>query len=95
MVVGVLRISLGIEGNRSLKGKRGVIRHVQESIRNKFGASVAEVGDQDVWQSAVIGVVIVGSDKSMVNASLDRILNHVERLNVAVLRDHEMELINY
>ena len=94
MVVGVLRLHLSIEGNRSLKGKRSVIRHVQETIRNKFGASVAEVADQDLWQSAQIGVAIMGSDSRRVNASLDRIINHVERLNVAELLDHEMEIIH-
>jgi uncharacterized protein YlxP (DUF503 family) len=94
MVVGVLRIWLVIEGNHSLKGKRSVIRHVQETIRNRFGATVAEVADQDLWQSAEIGVALVGSDHKRLNASLDRILNHVENLHIAELRDHEMEIIH-
>lgn len=94
MVVGVLRISLFIEGNRSLKGKRSVMRHITESIRNKFGASVAETANQDIWQSAEIGVAMIGSDSRRINASLDRIVNHVENLNVAEIRDHEMEIIH-
>ena len=93
-MVGVLRIYLFIEGIGSLKGKRSVIRHVQETIRHRFGATVAEVADQDLWQSAVIGIALVGSDQKRVNASLDRIINHVENLHVAVVRDHEMEFIH-
>jgi len=95
MVVGVLRIHLLIEGVQSLKGKRSVIRHVQETIRHRFGATVAEVADQNLWQAAQIGIALVGSDQKRVNASLDRILNHVENLNVAQLRDHEMEIIHF
>ena len=94
MVVGVLRIRLFIEGNHSLKGKRSVILHIKESIRNKFGATVAETADQDLWQSAEIGVAMIGSDSRKVNASLDRIVNHVENLNAAEVRDHEMEIIH-
>ena len=95
MVIGVLRIKLSIEGSHSLKGKRRVIKHVQETIRNRFGATVAEVADQDLWQSAQIGVALIGSDQRKINASLDRIVNHVENLHVAELRDHEMELIHF
>lgn len=94
MVIGVLKISLEIEGNRSLKGKRSVLRHIKESVKNHFGASVAEVADHDLWQSAILGIALVGNDSRVINAALDKIINHVERLNVAVLRDHEMEIIH-
>lgn len=93
-MIGVLKISLEIEGNRSLKGKRSVLRQVKESVKNHFGASVAEVADHDLWQSAILGVALVGNDSRVINAALDKIINHVERLNVAVLRDHEMEIIH-
>lgn len=83
-----------IEGVHSLKGKRSIIRRVQETVRHRFGATVAEVGDQNLWQSAEIGIALVGSDHQRVNASLDRIVNHVENLHVAVVRDHEMEIIH-
>lgn len=94
MVVGVLRIRLLIDGNRSLKGKRRVIRPIIEHIRSKFGAAVAEIDDQDVWQSAQLGVALVGNDQKRINASLDKIINHVENLHLAELRDHELEIIH-
>ena len=94
MIVGVLKIRLGIEGNQSLKGKRRVIKQVKETVLNRFGATVAEVGDLDLWQAAELGIVLVGNDKGRLNASLDRILNHVENLHTAVLLAHEMEFIH-
>lgn len=94
MVIGILKISLEIEGNRSLKGKRSVLRHIKESVKNHFGVSVAEVADHDLWQSAILGIALVGNDARVINAALDKVVNHVEHLNVAVLRDHEMEIIH-
>ena len=94
MLVGVLKLRLHIEGNRSLKGKRRVIKQIKESILNKFGATVAEVGEQDKWQTAVLGVGLIGNDERRINASLDRILNHVENMHLAELADHEMEFIH-
>jgi len=94
MVVGVLKIRLNIEGNRSLKGKRRILKQVKESILNRFGATVAEVADHDMWQSAQLGIVLVGNDERRINASLDRILNHVENMHLAVLSAQEMEFIH-
>jgi len=94
MVVGVLRVRLGIEGNRSLKGKRRILKQVKESILTRFGATVAEVGDNDLWQSAELGLALVGNNESRINASMDRILNHIENMHLAVLLHHEIEFIH-
>ena len=94
MVVGVMKLRLYLEGNQSLKGKRRILKHVKESILNRFGATVAEVDDLDLWQSAVLGVALVGGSEARINASLDRILNHVENLHVAELLSNEMEFIH-
>ena len=94
MVVGILKMRLGIEGNQSLKGKRRIIKQVKETVLNRFGATVAEVGDLDLWQAAELGIALVGNDKGRINASLDRILNHVENLHTTVLLAHEMEFIH-
>ncbi|MEK7774061.1 MAG: DUF503 domain-containing protein, partial [Deltaproteobacteria bacterium] len=56
MVVGICRISLVIHGNASLKGKRQVLKSIIEKVRNRFNVSIAEVGDNDLWQRAELGV---------------------------------------
>lgn len=94
MVVGVLKFRLFMEGVHSLKEKRRILKQVKESIINRFGATSAEVGDHDLWQSAEIGVALIGNDEAHINASLDRILNHVENMHLAVLVDNEMEFIH-
>ena len=56
MVVGTLTITLQVPHSTSLKEKRQVVRSLTARLRQAFNAAVAEVGDQDLWQSAVIGV---------------------------------------
>jgi uncharacterized protein YlxP (DUF503 family) len=59
MVIGACSLELHIPGNGSLKGKRQIIKSLVVRLRREFNVSVAEVGAQDIWQSAIIGVVCV------------------------------------
>ena len=94
MVVGVLQIDLHIHESQSLKAKRGCLRKVVSRIRNTFEVSVAEVGSQDLWQRAKIGIAVIGNDRSVVNQRLDHVLNFVDSLGTAEVIDHSIELIN-
>ncbi|MCK4829596.1 DUF503 domain-containing protein, partial [bacterium] len=44
MVVGTLKIEFRLFDNRSLKGKRKIVRSMVDKVRNKFNMSIAEVG---------------------------------------------------
>ena len=94
MVVGCGRITLRIHDSRSLKAKRKVVRAVVARLRNHFNASVAEVGDNDMHQRALIGVAAVGNDTGVVNAKLDKMLDLIEDLGLAELVDAQMEIIH-
>ncbi len=94
MVVGVCHIGLLIHDNHSLKGKRQVLKKVVERVKNRFNVSVAEVGSQDLWQRADIGVSTVGSDKALINSLLDRVVNFIAGLHIFEIIDYEIEIIN-
>ena len=94
MVVGVCHISLIIHESHSLKQKRQVLKSVMEKVKNRFNVSVAEVGSNDAWQRAEIGLCVVGNDRAFVNSSLDKVMNFVEDLHLAEIAGHEIELIN-
>jgi len=94
MVVGVCHISLIIHDSHSLKQKRQVLKSVMEKVKNRFNVSVAEVGSNDAWQRAEIGVCAVGNDRAFVNSSLDKVMNFMEDLHLAEIAGHEIELIN-
>jgi uncharacterized protein YlxP (DUF503 family) len=93
MVVGIGIITLRLHECRSLKGKRKIVKSIISQMRNKFNASVAEVGSNDIYQRAQIGYSLIGNDKRVINSKLDKAVNLVDALGLAEIIDTEMELI--
>ena len=91
MVVGVLKVKLMIPENHSLKGKRGVLKRIQARVGNQFNVSVTECGDQELWQSAVLGFAAAGTSQPIVEATLRKIVEFVDALGLAELADAEVE----
>jgi len=95
VVVGVCRLSLYFPESGSLKTKRQGLRRVIDRVRAKFNAGVAEVSDQDTWQRAGVGFVVVGNDGRHVQSMIDNIVSFVEQLYVAQVLDRESEILHY
>ena len=91
MVIGTLVIRLVIREAHSLKQKRSVLKRVKDRLRNRFNISVSEVAAQDVWQSATLGVAMVGSDKKYVNAVLSKVIDHIRGYPQVQIVDYELE----
>lgn len=87
MHVGVVKIYLRLSGNLSLKGKRQLVRPVISQIRNRFNVSIAEVDEQNAWQSAVVGISLVSSDARLVDEIISHILDFINsgRFSVEVI----------
>ena len=83
--MGVLKLNLLLPENHSLKGKRGVLKSIQARVANRFNVSVAECGDQELWQSAVLGFAVVGSDRRIVEASLQKVVDFVDQMKLVEL----------
>ncbi len=75
MHVAVVRFQLHIPQSRSLKQKRAAVKPVVEGIRHRFSLSVAEVGYQDKWQRALVGVAVVSESQ----AHAAEVVDSVER----------------
>lgn len=75
---GVARVDVHLPGVRSLKEKRSLLRRVIASLEHA-GCAVAEVGAQDRWQRAVLGVTLVASQASAVDRVLDDLVRIIER----------------
>lgn len=69
----MIELDLHLPEPRSLKAKRAVVKPVIEGCRRRFGVSVAEVGHQDRWQRAEIGVAAVASSHSQLVEVLDAV----------------------
>lgn len=77
----------------SLKGKRRYIKSIVEKLKNKLHASAAEVGKQDLWQRAEIGISYVSSNYNQCETVFTRAVQLIEsggELEV-VRSDYEVE----
>jgi uncharacterized protein len=95
LFIGVCRLSLYFPESGSLKGKRHGLRKLIDRVRAKFNAAVAEVSDQDTWQRAGVGIVVVGNESRHVQSMLDTITGFVGELYVAQILDRQTEIVSY
>ncbi len=91
MHVGVLEVTLRLEGNASLKGKRKVVKSILGRVQSRFNAAASEVGGQDVYELAVLGFAVCGPDHKLLNTVLDHILDFIEDNAEAEVVDSVME----
>jgi uncharacterized protein len=91
MIVGILKLKLMIPENHSLKGKRGVLKSIQARVANQFNVAVTECGDQELWQSAVLGFAAAGTSQPVVEKTLSSVVDFVEALGLAELGETQVE----
>ena len=78
MVIGACTIHLYLPGNGSLKGKRSILKPLLAHLRREFEVAAAEVGENDVWQSAEIALAAVANESGHVHALLERAVHWIE-----------------
>ena len=94
MVIGCCSIKFYLHGNNSLKEKRRVVRAIKDRLKNDFNVSVAEVGDQDIWQNLHIGITAVGSDRPYMDGLLAKVVDAIDRMNLAEMVDCKTEKLS-
>lgn len=94
MVVGMCTLELSLEGVRSLKDKRRIVKSLTARLRREFNVSVAEVGALDRWEWSVVGVVCVSNDRDYVSGLLTRVARWVEesRMDLSLV-DFQTEIL--
>ena len=94
MVIGICTLELFLPGNDSLKDKRSVLKPLVVRMRREFNVSVAEVGDQDRWRSATLGVAAVSNDQAYLHGLFEKLVTWVEssHLDVEVV-DWQIEFV--
>jgi len=96
MVIGILKIEIYMEGNRSLKEKRKIIKSLLGKIRSRFiNISVSEVGSQDIWKHALLGFTLAGNDTPFVNSLLDQLQTYIKENGFFHIVSSEIEIINF
>lgn len=96
MYVAAARISLHIPASQSLKDRRRVLRSLIDRAHTRFNAAVSEVGGQDTWQLADVGVSIVSSSATHAEAKLDQVVRFIEEFSPeAIVTGTESDVIPF
>lgn len=72
MHAAAIRIDLRVPESQSLKAKRAVLRPVIARLE-KLRVAVAEVGHQNAWQLATVGVAVVAPQRGRLDAMVEEV----------------------
>lgn len=93
MIVGVLRVRLGIFQAWTLKDKRRVTNSLKDRLRNRHNISIAEVDDLDHRQATTLGVALVANEARLVESALNKIVHEIQTFPHASLLEFDIELV--
>ncbi len=95
MPVALCRLTLRLPENSSLKGKRTVVKSIQQRLHNRFNVSVAEVGHNDAWQLAGIEIAAVSNSRAHAADIVASAVAFIEsqRLDLEIIEE-ETELLD-
>ena len=74
----LLQVHLFFPESGSLKAKRAELNRVKAHLRNRHGASVAEVDHQDTWQRSTLAVAFAEGSPARCHEAADRVVRMLE-----------------
>ena len=80
MVIVGCKVKLRIFSTNSLKEKKKnfKISNSKKCKANLKNISIAEVGDNDLWQSAVIGIAVVSNDSKHADKIINKCVDYID-----------------
>lgn len=93
MIIGTGKIYLYANFVHSLKEKRMILKSTIAKVKNKYNVSIAEVENQDMHQSIVIGIACVSNDTRHANSMIQNVLDFIEDTTEAIVEKVEMEIL--
>ena len=92
MVVGLCKIYMRADWARSLKDKRMEIRSLTDKTRHRFNISIAEVADNDVINSIVLGFACVTNEFSHAEEMISKAAGFIENISDSEIIKIEKDL---
>jgi len=90
MPIAQLTLEIRIEGAKSLKDKRQVVRSLKEKLRHGFNISVAEIDGEGAWQRATVGIVAISASRDYLEGQM----REVEEAAVRITGQHGAEIVD-
>jgi uncharacterized protein YlxP (DUF503 family) len=69
----LMRVHVTFPEAGSLKGKRAELNRVKALLRDRLGASVAEVAHQDAWQRSTLAVAVAAGSPGRCEEAADAV----------------------
>ena len=91
MRVLLLRITLRASWVHSLKEKRMIVKSITQRLKNKFNISVAEIDEQDIHQTIVIGIAGICGSAAQMDSTMENIITFIEENTDAEIINIERE----
>jgi len=93
MKILLMRVTLRASWVHSLKEKRMVIKSLMQRLRNKFNISVAEISNQDVHQTIVLGISGICANNAQMDSTIESIITFIEENTEAIIIEIENEVL--
>lgn len=93
MIVGICICEIFIFNANSLKSKRAVVKSIIEKSKNRFNISIAEVGENDKWQKAIIAFSTISNDQKIVEGTIDKVINFFDSYSEIEIIDIKREIL--
>ena len=96
MHVGICVFRLHLPENGSLKDKRRIIKSVTTQIRDRYGVSIAEVADHDLWQVSTLGISCVSASARQSMETMAKIRDFIDhsRFEIEIV-DWETDIVPF
>ena len=92
MRIAVMTFRLHAPWVHSLKEKRMIVKSLIAKLQNRFHVSAAEIDEQDIHQSIVIGIAAIVPHNAMADSLMEEISLFVENNTDAEIVDEEWEI---
>ena len=74
----LMQVHLHFPEVSSLKGKRAELNRLKAHLRDRCGASVAEVAHQDTWQRSTLAVALAGRSPGRCEEAADNVSRYLD-----------------
>ncbi len=91
-VIGLCTLELFIGEANSLKDKRRVLKSMLEKIRTRFNVSIAEVGQQELWQRSTVVFACVSNERAHADQMLSAVVRFMEQMD-AQITSYQTEIL--
>ncbi len=95
MFTGTAKVCMHLQGGRTLKDKRKIVKSVIGRLKSKFNVSTAEIDRLDNKKVAVIGFAVVSNDRTFTVSQLETIKNFIYNDPRFFLGDVKTEIVSF